>query len=717
MVGIPLVLTCVFLLLTGTLSAQPVIDLSSVDSDEALGLHLSYYQDPTHQLTLDDVVRSPVSDRFTTSSEPVLNFGLSQATYWLRLRVKNLSPETDPWFAELSYPLLDSISFYQPLAEGAWQETKSGELVGTDNLPIPYRHFLFPLAPSDTATYTYYFRIRTESSARFPVFLRSSATLFGEIATSEVAFGIFYGAMLVMILYNLFLFFALRERSYLFYCAFIFLNTCAQATFNGHIQLANIAIAHANTWLLLSMFGAALSGVIFTITFLQSKRFLPLLHRALVAAALLTALCWVLSFIFSYHVSAVIASSLFLTVPLLVWVSGLVAWLKGNSSARYFLIAWTLYLISVTLISLRTLGVVPGSMPLELAMQLGSVFDAVLLSLALADRINGFRRERLAHQTRALKAAREKEQFVQMQNQLLEERVIERTEEISAQNEELQVQQEVIAELNEQLLTQNEGLEQQVERRTQALDQSNRQLANQNKQLEQFASITSHNLRGPIANILGLGNVFERQSLSELNQQCLDHLQKATLNLDTVIRDLNQILTYSNGAPPSSERVVLEEALRRVTEELSPALAQEEAQMVVDFEDAAEVYAVGSYVKSIFSHLLTNAIKFRSLDRAPVIRVASRRTEEHIVVSISDNGLGVDTKKHREKLFTLYQRFHTHCEGRGLGLYLVKTQMEALGGHVEIVSSVGEGTAFHLYFNVSLVTGTVAHPEGQSQTR
>ena len=395
------------------------------------------------------------------------------------------------------YPLLDSVFFYLPLPQGGWQETVSGEVVGVKKLPIPYKHFLFPIVASDTAVHTYYLRIRTESAARFPVFIRRSATLLNEVTGEEIAFGIFYGAMLVMILYNLFLFFALREWSYLLYCAFIFLNTCVQATFNGHVQLANVAIAYANSWLLLSMFGAALFGVLFTVTFLQTKRFLPILHRILVGSAIMTGVFWVLSFVVSYHLSAMAASLLFLTVPLVAWLSGLIAWRRGNSSARYFLIAWTLYLVSVALISLRTLGVIPGSMPLELAMQFGSVLDAVLFSLALADRINKFRRERLKSQERALNAAREKEQFVQAQNHRLEERVIERTEEISAQNEELQVQQEVIAELNEQLLVQNEDLERQVSRRTRALDQSNRQLANQNRQLEQFAIVRKEHFLPP----------------------------------------------------------------------------------------------------------------------------------------------------------------------------------------------------------------------------
>ena len=164
-----------------------------------------------------------------------------------------------------------------------------------------------------------------------------------------------------------------------------------------------------------------------------------------------------------------------------------------------------------------------------------------------------------------------------------------------------------------------------------------------------------------------------------------------------MIKDLNQILTYSNGPQPISEPVMLEEVWQSVAEELASLLDEENGQMIVDFTLAGEVKAVPAYVRSIFFHLVTNAIKFRS-DASPVIHLTSVRSGEQVVVSICDNGLGVDTERHQGKLFTLYQRFHTHREGRGLGLYLVKTQMEALGGHIEIESRVGQGTTFRLYF-------------------
>lgn len=694
---------CIVLLALPTqfLRAQPLIDLEKTGSDEPLGLNVSYYRDTTHQLRLDEVAASSFADSFTVSSQPVLNFGLSEATYWLRFRVKNARPEAGQWLVELAYPLLDSVFFYQTQADSSWTEIVSGERIGTRKLPIPYKHFLFPIAPTDSGISTYYLRVRTESASRFPIFIHQSADFFGEVLIEEVMFGVFYGAMLVMVLYNLFLFFALQDRSYLLYCAFILLNTGAQATFNGHVQLADIAVGYANTWLLLAMFGTALFGIIFTISFLRTRHFSPFLHRLLVGGAGVAGVALGLSFILPYRISAMIAAVLFLIIPFVAWASGVVAWRKGNSPARYFVLAWTMYLIAVTLISLRTLGFIPGSMPLEIVMQAGSVLDAVLLSLALADRINVYRQERARAQEQALQAARENEQLVREQNYHLEKRVAERTEEVTAQNEELRVQQEVIGELNEQLTEQNEGLEEEVNQRTQALAQTNRRLMRQNQRLEQFASVTSHNLRGPIANILGLSNMFDRQNLDELNRQCINHLQRAASDLDLVVNDLNHLLTLNSELPGPLEDVYLEPVLQRVVEKLSASLAETQGQITTDFSEADRIYAIKPYIESVFLNLLDNAIKFRAHETSPLIRVTSARTEDHIVVSISDNGLGIDTEMYQDKLFKLYQRFHTHRAGRGVGLYLVKNQMEALGGNITVKSQVGKGTTFCLYFDAA----------------
>jgi signal transduction histidine kinase len=122
------------------------------------------------------------------------------------------------------------------------------------------------------------------------------------------------------------------------------------------------------------------------------------------------------------------------------------------------------------------------------------------------------------------------------------------------------------------------------------------------------------------------------------------------------------------------------------------------ASITTDFEQAESIRTVKPYFESILYNLVSNAIKYRHPDRKPIIHIKMEKFENEICLNVSDNGLGIDLPAHRDKLFTLYSRFHIHLEGKGMGLYLVKTQITALGGRIEIESSVNKGSTFKVYF-------------------
>ena len=132
--------------------------------------------------------------------------------------------------------------------------------------------------------------------------------------------------------------------------------------------------------------------------------------------------------------------------------------------------------------------------------------------------------------------------------------------------------------------------------------------------------------------------------------------------------------------------------------QLSITVDDNEVKINYEFNRAPLVTFTGSYLESIFINLFTNSLKYKSHQRKLKIDISSTNTEEYTIVKFKDNGIGIDVEKHREKLFKLYQRFHDNSDGKGLGLYLVKSQMEALGGTIDIESQVGKGTTFILKF-------------------
>lgn len=316
------------------------------------------------------------------------------------------------------------------------------------------------------------------------------------------------------------------------------------------------------------------------------------------------------------------------------------------------------------------------------------------------------------------KTEEEKNQMLLEQNNKLERRVAERMHEIASQNEEIISQteelaaqhealafqnkqlfdaQKIIEEQNREIQSKNEELEIEIEKRTQELQNTNRELVLHNNQLEQFAFIAAHNLRAPLARILGLANVVDLSKTQEDKDLALKKIVTSTQDLDQVIRDLNLILNIQKHTS-NLVSVDLTTAFVRVVKLLEKEIEETGAIITKDFSAAEQVYAVSPYVESILYNLLSNAIKYRDPTRTPIITLTSRLEEEFVCLTVSDNGLGINLGKYKQNMFTLYKRFHTHMEGKGLGLYLVKTQIIALGGKIEVESEPDKGTTFNVYF-------------------
>lgn len=317
----------------------------------------------------------------------------------------------------------------------------------------------------------------------------------------------------------------------------------------------------------------------------------------------------------------------------------------------------------------------------------------------------------------------EKNRFLSEQNQMLEEKVKERTREIQArnqeitsQNEELRMHQEALSLQNKQLHeaqqtikvqsekihSMNDHLKIEVDNRTQELQKTNQELIEHNNQLEQFAFIAAHNLRAPLTRVLGLANLMQMGPSEADKQEALEKLISSTHDLDQVVKDLNAILNIKRHTGNFTE-VSLHESLMRTKRILEKEIEDTGTRIINNFQEADRVYAIAPYVESILYNLISNAIKYRDPERPPLIAIKTTHEQEFVCLAVMDNGLGIDLKKYKQSVFSLYKRFHLHVEGKGLGLYLVKTQIEALGGRVDIRSEPNEGTTFHVYFKRYLI--------------
>ncbi len=225
------------------------------------------------------------------------------------------------------------------------------------------------------------------------------------------------------------------------------------------------------------------------------------------------------------------------------------------------------------------------------------------------------------------------------------------------------------------------------------------ELIQNNKDLKQFSYITSHNLRGPIANLLGLSSLIDTYDIKDDSlKQILAGIKKATFMFDDIIKDLTKVLNVKDHTSIPQENLNILTALEKGIAQNETMILETKAEIKTDLDKAPSLNFNKAYLESIFFNLVSNAIKYRSPARQLKIMVSSENINDKVVVKFSDNGLGLDIALYKERLFSLYQRFHDHAEGKGLGLFLVKSQMEALNGSIDIESCVGIGTTFILKF-------------------
>jgi len=254
-----------------------------------------------------------------------------------------------------------------------------------------------------------------------------------------------------------------------------------------------------------------------------------------------------------------------------------------------------------------------------------------------------------------------------------------------------------LAAINEELAAANE----ETQAANEELSQSNRQLTRVNSDLDTFVYTASHDLKAPIANIEGLLKAMERQLGKESGQnqtvQQIYGLLYASINrFKTTIGDLSEVARISKESQDDVAPIEIGEVLEEVLQDLAPQSQEIRARMEISLS-CAPVSFSRKNLKSVLYNLLSNALKYRSPERAPLVRVSCQEQEGYQVLTVEDNGLGMEMSQ-QDKIFALFKRLHTHVEGTGIGLYIVKKMIENAGGRVEVDSRVGVGSTFRLYF-------------------
>jgi hypothetical protein len=340
----------------------------------SLGPYLEILEDKSGTLKINDVTKPEIEKQFRAGKREVPSFGITDKVYWVRFTLENRRPDTRQWLLELDFPQMDYVDLYLPRGDGSYEIKKSGDMRPFGIREISHRNPVFPVNLI-SAPQTFYIRVKAKDLVMFPLTIRTYPAFIKSDYRRQWFFGLYYGLMVSMVFYNFFLFLVLKDRSYLYYVAYVFFFTMFSLVFNGFIfpvlfpahPLINNYFNMTVTILTLVLL------IVFSRTFLQSASYAPgfdLCLQVLLVAAILLLPAMAL-------IPPVIFKKLLALHALLVTVvtlpGGIVCYRRGYYPARFFIMARACLQLGAVLFVFGLLGLIPQSFVVRYAIQIGSV--------------------------------------------------------------------------------------------------------------------------------------------------------------------------------------------------------------------------------------------------------------------------------------------------------------------------------------------------------
>ena len=227
-----------------------------------------------------------------------------------------------------------------------------------------------------------------------------------------------------------------------------------------------------------------------------------------------------------------------------------------------------------------------------------------------------------------------------------------------------------------------------------ALQSSITSLNDQNKRLQNFAYIVSHNLRSHSGNLQFMVNLHEESESAEDRAEVFAHIKSISNSLSQTIEHLNEIVMIHTDIDKERKTLSFEEVFKNVVSALQSNVEATDAKIEYDFTNCPVIEYIPAYLESIFQNLLTNALKYRHMDRQPIITCRTIKDHSHIYMLFEDNGIGIDMERYGDKVFGMYKTFHQNSDAKGIGLFITRNQIESMGGTIKIDSTVNVGTKF-----------------------
>ncbi len=666
----------------GVQASSPPLVITAESKNHELGPHLSILEDKDGSLTFDAVSEPGMESRFVANTRRVPGFGFSSSVYWARFQLDYQDTQNDAWFLEFAYPPMQWIDVYTVTERFEVSHQRGGSGVRFDERPFGHHSHLFKLRLNPGDKLTVFVRVAGESSKTLPLVMRRSDAFAAFASTELLIMGIYFGTIVGLILYNLFIFTSVREPAYVWYIMFL--------TGFAVMALTTQGLAAQYLWpehphwtmhaLPLLIASTIMFACLFAIHFIDTASLSGGIHRVMLVATWLCVPVALISVTTSYHVGILVAACLVVTYPVLLLVVGVFAVLKGNVSARYYLLAWVFVLVGSCATGLRAFDLVPPSVWTDYGAYIGSGAEAVLLSMALAARLRWLRDEKDTAQQCLLDTLRQ----------------------------------------------QSDLLEDQVAARTHELIKTQRELVNKDR-LASMGVLTA----GVVNEILSPNN-FIKAGATNITAG-LDDFEQALPGRD-MPDDLRQDLSARLAAISAQIRLV-EDGSRRITSIIDGLKTvsqlhqaeQQECDIMVGLENAVAmlqpVYgeAVDFHVEisarprilcwpeelaQVFMSVLNNACQAvldrqrqKNDGRPGQVRVMAMQKGRDLWISIEDDGIGM-TSDIEERAFDPFFTTREVGMGAGLGLTLSREIVLKHSGKLLLMSEPGAGTVVRIILPV-----------------
>ena len=700
------VVALVLILVSWGASASPEAVVTNEDNRVSIAPFSRPYVDKTGKLTFSDIK----PELLTPTNGFIPTYSASDKSIWLSFAAKNAS-SSHTLFLHIQYPNLSVVRLFK---------VRNGSLVAVDrqgNSQSPHYfeafnpNIIFNLNLPPGAGEEFVLHVESEHPVTLPAYVTTNQSLHQATTLQAVIISMYMGILLVMLLYNLFLYVATNDKNYLLYTIYIFLLALAQLTLAGYtpryLWPNNPAFnRYAVIW---TSTLSAIAAVAFAMYFLQTRRFAPRIHKVFLLAIGIYVIGMLAPLINEFDVGYNILNyNGLLSAGSILFASVFIA-RRGFRPAYVFFIAWVALLVSFMVMVLRNLNVLPYNTFTAYIFYLGSAIEVALLAIALADKINLLRRETEASQAAALEASRENEKLVLEQNVMLERKVAERTEELQEANVQLS---EAFKELKDAQI-------QLVESEKMA-------------SLGQLTAGIAHEINNPInfvkSNIKPLQLDFKDmvevidgyEKLHKMPAGDIDgHLHeleqlKTDVDLEFIKSEVSNLLIgIKEGAERTAEIVRGLRTFSRLDESQIKVVNIHEGiestlvllrngcpdyvKIIFDFKAEGDIECFPGKLNQVFMNILSNAIqaiKSKGGRNPESITISTRDIEDHqIEIRIKDTGPGMSPEV-KQKIFDPFFTTKDVGEGTGLGMAIVFKIIQEHSGKIEVVSAQGEGAEF-----------------------